>query len=163
MTKKGLHDGLNALGISARNNKDSYSMDHPMPEVLESFPNPAKQENSRTESLALHIVIPEVTSKCPITGQPDFANIYIDYKPNEKCVESKSLKLYILGYRNFGEFHEACVNRMLTDLVNLLEPEWMCVAGAFAPRGGIPFHPTVCFGNVPETICNQTYTFGQVS
>jgi len=157
-----LHKDLKALGVSANNNKDLYedSMQKPNPAVLERFQNPATLEGSRTENLALHITIPEMTSLCPITGQPDFANIYIDYMPNEWCVESKSLKLYILGYRNFGEFHEACVNRMLTDLVNLLEPKWMCIYGAFAPRGGIPFHPIGIYGDVPEELRNQKHTFG---
>jgi 7-cyano-7-deazaguanine reductase len=82
-----------------------------------------------------------VVHNCPKTGQPDFAKIVIDYVPNAYCVESKSLKLYLMSYRMFGEFHESCVNRIRSDLVDLLDPHWLQVRGEFTPRGGIPFWP----------------------
>jgi len=132
------HENLKALGNSAEANRDLYdSTHHPDPDVLEWFDNPAV-----VGALNLHIEVPEFTSLCPKTGQPDFAKIVIDYIPNERCVESKSLKLYVLGFRNFGEFHEACVTRIGMDLVRLLEPQALIVEGRFTPRGGIPFWPT---------------------
>jgi len=90
----------------------------------------------------IHIECPEFTCLCPLTGQPDFAKIVIDYCPDKLCVESKSLKLYLGSFRMFGEFHEAGVNRICNDLVKLLGPHWLTVRGEFTPRGGIPFWPT---------------------
>lgn len=136
---------LKALGASAESNKNLYNYDRPDASVLEKFPNPAAdlKANPAAAPLKLHIEIPEFTSLCPITGQPDFAKIVIDYQPDKFCVESKSLKLYALGYRNFGEFHEACVTRICNDLISLLQPVWIRVEGQFTPRGGIPFWPTM--------------------
>ena len=89
---------------------------------------------------------PEFTSLCPITGQPDFATIYISYIPNIKMVESKSLKLYLFSFRNHGGFHEDCVNTILNDLVELMEPRYIEVWGKFTPRGGISIDPYVNYG-----------------
>lgn len=89
---------------------------------------------------------PEFTSLCPITGQPDFATIYISYIPDKKIVESKSLKLYLFSYRNHGGFHEDCVNTIMIDLVNLLEPRYLEVWGKFLPRGGISIDPYCNYG-----------------
>ncbi len=80
---------------------------------------------------------PEFTSICPITGQPDFGTITIDYIADKKCVESKSLKLYLFSFRNHGAFHEACTNMILDDLVEVCQPKWARVTGDFMPRGGI--------------------------
>ena len=80
---------------------------------------------------------PEFTSLCPITGQPDFAHIKIEYIADQRCIESKSLKLYIFSFRNVGSFSEQIVNRILDDLVAACEPRWMRVTGVFTPRGGI--------------------------
>ena len=77
-----------------------------------------------------------------MTGQPDFGTIIIDYQPDQLCVESKSLKIYLGSFRMHGEFHEASVNRICNDLVRLLSPAWLTVRGEFTPRGGIPFWPT---------------------
>ena len=93
---------------------------------------------------------PEFTSLCPITGQPDFATIYISYIPNIKMVESKSLKLYLFSFRNPGGFHEDCVNTILNDLVELMEPRYIEVWGKFTPRGGISIDPYVNYG-IPNT------------
>ena len=93
---------------------------------------------------------PEFTSLCPITGQPDFATIYISYIPNIKMVESKSLKLYLFSFRNHGGFHEDCVNTILNDLVELMEPRYIEVCGKFTPRGGISIDPYVNYG-IPNT------------
>jgi len=85
----------------------------------------------------IELVIPEFTCLCPKTGQPDFATITIRYGAAERCVESKSLKLYMWGFRNQGAFHEAVTRQILNDLVNLLNPVWMQVLGDFGVRGGI--------------------------
>ena len=133
------HPELKALGEGTTH----YHFDRPAPELLESFPSPfaSPEQNPAGVSGRLHIVCPEFTSLCPITGQPDFATIVIDYIPALRCVESKSLKLYLFSFRNFGEFHESCVNRIANDLIKLLEPSWLRVEGQFTPRGGIPFWP----------------------
>ena len=82
-------------------------------------------------------VIPEYTSVCPRTGLPDFGTITISYKPGRKCIELKSLKHYILGYRNLGIFYENAVNRILRDVVKACQPLWAEVRGEFTPRGGL--------------------------
>lgn len=81
---------------------------------------------------------PEFTSLCPVTGQPDFARIYIQYIPKEFLVESKSLKLYLASFRNHGEFHENCTTRIARKLVDALTPQWLRIYGIWFPRGGIP-------------------------
>jgi 7-cyano-7-deazaguanine reductase len=128
---------LKALGVSAEKNKELYNFNMPDIRVLERFPTPKGHAG-----ITIHVEIPEFSSLCPITGQPDWAAIVIDYSPDEWCVESKSLKLYKEGFRNFGEFHEACVQRICTDLVDLLDPVCISVLGKFTARGGIPIWPT---------------------
>lgn len=120
-----------------------YVYDNPDASVLEWFPSPFADpaQNRHGVRGTLHIEAPEFTSLCPITGQPDFATIVIDYVPHERCVESKSLKLYLGRFRQAGEFHEACVNRIANDLITLLDPAYIRVEGRFTPRGGIPFWP----------------------
>jgi 7-cyano-7-deazaguanine reductase len=127
---------LLALKSSADANKSRYNFDKPDPKVLERFDNP-----SGGRRIEVNIEAPEFTSLCPITNQPDFATIRVRYLPNEWCVESKSFKLYLMGFRNYGTFHEACVERIGYDLWELLEPEFLEVRGDFTPRGGISFHP----------------------
>jgi 7-cyano-7-deazaguanine reductase len=104
--------------------------------VLETFPNPRLE---RDYEIAMEC--PEFTCVCPRTGQPDFATVRIRYVPGQRCVELKSLKLYLWSYRNQGTFHEAVTNRILDDLVEALEPKSMTVIGDFNVRGGI--HTTV--------------------
>ncbi len=99
---------------------------------LETFPNPAPERDFH-----IHIEIPEFTCLCPKTGQPDFATLFLDYIPDRKCVELKSLKLYIWSFRNEGHFHEAVTNRILTDLVGALDPRFMRLTAKFYVRGGI--------------------------
>ncbi len=99
---------------------------------LEFFPNP---EPSR--DFEIYFECPEFTCLCPKTGQPDFASIEIRYVPNEKCVELKSLKLYLWSFRDEGAFHEAVTNRILNDLVAVTDPKFMEVKGDFYVRGGI--------------------------
>jgi len=113
--------------------------------LLERFPNPMGAFGPRYAS-EVEITAPEFTSLCPLTGQPDFATIVVRYTPRSWCVESKSLKMYLGSFRQTGEFHEACVQRIATDLFNLMEPTKMTVEGQFTPRGGIRFWPKVMLG-----------------
>ena len=99
---------------------------------LETFPNPSSQRDFH-----IHMEIPEFTCLCPKTGQPDFAVITLDYIPDQLCVELKSLKLYVVSFRNEGCFHEAVTNRILDDLVNATHPRFMRVTAKFFVRGGI--------------------------
>ena len=96
-------------------------------------------ENPHADVLYLaRFTAPEFTSLCPVTGQPDFAHLVIDYVPGKWLVESKSLKLYLFSFRNHGAFHEDCTVRIGKDLVALLEPVWLRIGGYWYPRGGIP-------------------------
>ena len=106
------------------------------PEVLEAFENQHPERDYWVELLC-----PEFTSLCPITGQPDFAELRIRYIPDRRMVESKSLKLYLFSFRNHGDFHEDCVNIILNDLIRLMDPRYIEVVGLFVPRGGIAIHP----------------------
>ena len=81
-----------------------------------------------------------------MTGQPDFATIYFSYIPDQRCVESKSLKLYLFSYRNYGDFHENCINTIGKDLIALLEPRYLEVWGKFTPRGGLSIDPYFNYG-----------------
>ena len=103
--------------------------------LLETFENPFPENADGV----IHIEAPEFTSLCPKTGLPDFANIVIDYIPNKLCLESKSYKVYLLSYRQHGEFHEGCVTRIFTHLTEVIQPKWLRVEGRFSPRGGISF------------------------
>jgi 7-cyano-7-deazaguanine reductase len=103
---------------------------------LETFANP-----SPGRGYEVRFECPEFTCLCPLTGQPDFATYRIVYVPDEKCVELKSLKLYLWSFRDEGHFHEAVTNRILDDLVAALAPRYLRVEGDFAIRGGI--HTTV--------------------
>ena len=107
-------------------------LEAPSLEQLETFSNP-----SPGRDYTIEIVCPEFTSLCPITGQPDFGTITYRYVPYEKCVELKSLKLYLQRFRNQGIFYEQVTNRLLDDFVAMLKPLRLQVIGAFTPRGGI--------------------------
>lgn len=100
--------------------------------TLDTFPNPQPQRDYR-----IHMEIPEFTCLCPKTGQPDFATIELDYIPELKCVELKSLKLYMWSFRNEGAFHEAVTNRILDDLAAATKPRYMRVTARFYVRGGV--------------------------
>jgi 7-cyano-7-deazaguanine reductase len=100
--------------------------------TLETFPNPRPEREYE-----IQIRCPEFTSMCPKTGLPDFGEIRITYTPADACIELKSLKYYLLGYRNQGIFYEAATNRILDDLVAACQPRRMRVVGAFTARGGI--------------------------
>ncbi len=111
------------------------------PDVLETFEN-----RHPDNDYWVKFNCPEFTSLCPITGQPDFASIYISYVPDKKMVESKSLKLYLFSYRNHGDFHENCVNTIMKDLIKLMSPKYIEVWGKFMPRGGISIDPYCNYG-----------------
>ncbi len=122
MSSINLHDSVTLLGdLNAKPSK-----------TLETFPNPAPNRDFH-----IHMEIPEFTCLCPKTGQPDFAVIILDYIADQHCVELKSLKLYIVSFRNEGCFHEAVTNRILDDLVNATQPRFMRVTAKFFVRGGI--------------------------
>ena len=129
-------EGLKLLGSRTT----EYRMDY-APEVLETFVN-KHQDNDYW----VRFNCPEFTSLCPITGQPDFAEIRISYIPDVKMVESKSLKLYLFSFRNHGDFHEDCVNIIMKDLIRLMEPKYIEVTGLFTPRGGISIYPYASYG-----------------
>ncbi|MDR1781064.1 MAG: preQ(1) synthase [Tannerella sp.] len=134
-----MNDELKQLGKTT-----VYRSDY-APEVLEAFANKHPEHD-----YWVHLDCPEFTSLCPITGQPDFATILIDYIPDAKLVESKSLKLYLFSFRNHGAFHEDCVNIIMKDLISLLAPKYIEVTGLFNPRGGISIHPFSNYG-APNT------------
>lgn len=115
------------------------------PRVLETFEN-----RHPGNDYWVKFNCPEFTSLCPITGQPDFAAIYISYIPDVNMVESKSLKLYLFSFRNHGGFHEDCVNIIMKDLIKLMEPRYIEVWGKFTPRGGISIDPYCNYGR-PES------------
>ena len=100
---------------------------------LDRVPNPHPDTH-----YAARFVMPEFTALCPITGQPDFAHLVIDYVPNRYLVESKSLKLYLNSFRNHGAFHEDCTVSIARRLQELLEPQWLRLGGYWYPRGGMP-------------------------
>ncbi|MDA8262958.1 MAG: preQ(1) synthase [Actinomycetota bacterium] len=124
--------GLSHLGSGSTN----YSYDSPSPGILDVFANPRP---GATYVIGLDCF--EFTSLCPVTGQPDYGRIWIDYVSDGLCVESKSLKLYLVSYRNHGAFHEACVNSIADDLVSRLDPFYLRVFGDFNARGGIAIRP----------------------
>lgn len=128
--------------------KDDYA-----PEVLEAFDNKHPEND-----YWVRFNCPEFTSLCPITGQPDFAEIRISYIPEIKMVESKSLKLYMFSFRNHGAFHEDCVNIIMKDLIRLMNPKYIEVTGIFTPRGGISIYPYCNYGMLGtkfEEMANQ--------
>ncbi|MDE5831981.1 MAG: preQ(1) synthase [Desulfovibrio sp.] len=107
----------------------------PSREILEAFPNKYTDRN-----YIVSIYFPEFTSLCPVTGQPDFGAIQVDYIPDELCVESKSFKLYMFAFRDHRSFMETITNSILDDLVTTLDPRWIRVKGLFAPRGATRLH-----------------------
>jgi 7-cyano-7-deazaguanine reductase len=126
--------------ITHLGNKTEYPTDY-NPALLECFDNKHPENDYWVK-----FNCPEFTSLCPITGQPDFAALYISYVPGKKLVESKSLKLYLFSYRNHGAFHEDCINIILKDLVKLLDPNFIEVLGKFLPRGGLSIDPYCNYG-----------------
>ena len=124
-------EGVSLLG----NQNTHYQYDYD-PSVLETFIN-KHQDND----YMVTFTCPEFTSLCPKTGQPDFAEIIINYIPDKRMVESKSLKLYLFSFRNHGDFHEDCTNIIMKDLIKSMDPKYIEVKGNFLPRGGISILP----------------------
>ncbi len=131
MTKK------SSLGSKTTEYPQAYS-----PHVLEAFNNKNPGQVAWTS-----FICTEFTSLCPKTGQPDFAKIFINYIADKKMVESKSLKLYLFSFRNHGDFHEDCVQKICNDLVALMKPKFLEVIGEFTPRGGIAIFPYASYAN----------------
>ena len=129
-------DGITLLGNQGTKYDYGYN-----PDVLETFENKHPDNDYFVKFNCL-----EFTSLCPITGQPDFATIYISYIPSIKMVESKSLKLYLFSFRNHGDFHEDCMNIIMKDLIKLMDPKYIEVWGKFTPRGGISIDPYCNYG-----------------
>ena len=129
-------EGVSLLG----NQNTHYQYDYD-PSVLETFIN-KHQDND----YMVTFTCPEFTSLCPKTGQPDFAEIIINYIPDKRMVESKSLKLYLFSFRNHGDFHEDCTNIIMKDLIKLMDPKYIEVWGKFLPRGGLSIDPYCNYG-----------------
>lgn len=113
--------------------------------VLEKVPSPTKGRHAM-----VRFAVPEFTSLCPLTGQPDFAHLVIDYIPDQWLVESKSLKLFLGSFRNHGSFHESCTLLIAERLVDLLQPVWLRIGGYWYPRGGMPIDVFWQTGKPPE-------------
>jgi 7-cyano-7-deazaguanine reductase len=136
-----IYDGLTQLG------GNTAQPGSPEEAVLERVPNP----HPGTAYL-VRFAAPEFTSLCPITGQPDFAHLVIDYVPGDWLVESKSLKMYLTSFRNHGAFHEACTVSIAKRLVDELKPVWLRIGGYWYPRGGIPIDVFYQTGPVPDGV-----------
>lgn len=133
--------GASLLGASVR------APQSPEEAILERVANPHPNANYVTRFTA-----PEFTSLCPVTSQPDFALLVIDYVPGKWLIESKSLKLYLTSFRNHGAFHEDCTLRIGKDLVAVLEPRWFRIGGYWYPRGGIPIDVFWSTGELPAGV-----------
>ncbi len=138
MTKK----SLLSLG-----KKTSYNLNGPQQQILEKVPNPHLDVD-----YSIRLTCPEFTSICPITSQPDFAHLVIDYVPDKSIVESKSLKLYLFSYRNHGAFHENCTVQIAKDIISSIKPKWLRIGGYWYPRGGIPIDIFFQSGTLPKNV-----------
>lgn len=127
---------ISQLGCNGTKYPEDYA-----PEILETFIN-----KHPGNDYFVKFNCPEFTSLCPITGQPDFATVYISYVPNVNMVESKALKLYLFSFRNHGDFHEDCMNIIMKDLIKVMDPKYIEVWGKFTPRGGISIDPYCNYG-----------------
>lgn len=136
----------NELAHFSLGSKTTKYKDHYAPEVLEAFEN-----KNPTKIAWTTFVCTEFTSLCPKTGQPDFAKIFVNYIADKKMVESKSMKLYLYSFRNHGDFHEDCIQKICDDLVSLLKPRYLEVIGEFTPRGGIAIFPFASYANKEKT------------
>jgi 7-cyano-7-deazaguanine reductase len=125
--------------------RDVRGFSSPEQAVIETVPNP-----QAGDLFLARFTVPEFTSLCPVTGQPDFARLVIDYAPSERLVESKSLKLYLASFRNHGAFHEDCTVGIGKRLAAVAKPLWLRIGGYWYPRGGIPIDVFWQTGPVPE-------------
>jgi len=139
--KRPEYEKLDALG------KQVVAAQSPEEAELEAVDNPVEKHD-----YVARFTCPEFTSLCPVTGQPDFAHLVIDYIPNKKLVESKSLKLYLTSFRNHGDFHEACTMRIARRIVETIDPKWLRIGGYWYPRGGIPIDVFYQTGEAPKGV-----------
>lgn len=137
-----IYKGLSQLGGGSTEYPKS-----PEEAILEKVPNPRPNVK-----YFVRFTCPEFTSLCPVTGQPDFAHLCIDYVPSGSLVESKSLKLYLQSFRNHAAFHEDCTVGIAERLVELLDPEWLRIGGYWYPRGGIPIDVFYQTGDAPKGV-----------
>ena len=133
------YSDLNQLGAEARIPAS------PDAAALERVANPSPDGD-----YLIRFTCPEFTSICPVTGQPDFAHLVIDYAPRDWIVESKSLKLFLTSFRDHGAFHEACTTMIGKRLVDALDPKWLRIGGYWYPRGGIPIDVFAQWGEPPK-------------
>jgi 7-cyano-7-deazaguanine reductase len=141
MAEKNIYQNLQQLG------GDTQLPDSPETALLESVENPQSDID-----YLVRFTAPEFTSLCPMTGQPDFAHLMIDYIPDAKLVESKSLKLYLGSYRNHGAFHEDCTVSIARRLIKEIEPKWIRIGGYWYPRGGMPIDVFFAYGEIPKGV-----------
>ena len=148
--------------MSKKNNlllgeKTVYQLNQPDKKILQAVDNPHLDAD-----YSIKLTCPEFTSICPITSQPDFAHIIIDYVPKNKIVERKSLKLYLFSYRNHGAFHENCTVQIAKDIIECIKPKWFRISGCWYPRGGIPIDVFFEQGQLPRNVYvkeNQSYQY----
>jgi len=136
-----IYENLTQLGSNAK------MPNSPEEAVLDTVPNP--QEGV---AYMIRFTCPEFTSVCPVTGQPDFAHLMLDYVPDKLIVESKSLKLYLASFRNHAAFHEDCTVGIARRLVDTLSPIWLRIGGYWYPRGGIPIDVFYQTGEPPKDV-----------
>lgn len=147
MSENNIYSNLSLLGTKA-----TY-VQNPQDAILEKVPNINKGTN-----YVARFTCPEFTSLCPVTGQPDFAVIVIDYIPNAFLLESKSLKLFLQSFRNHGDFHEACTMYIAKKIIDFIEPIWFKINAYWYPRGGIPIDIFYQTGVVPEGVWIEPIT-----
>ena len=131
------------------NNKDFIN--NPEKFILDPIKNPHLDKD-----YSIRFTAPEFTSICPITAQPDFGVIIIDYIPNKFLLESKSLKLFLFSFRNFGAFHEDCTLKIGKKIILYIKPKWLRITTLWNPRGGIPIDVTFEEGKIPKNVSVQT-------
>ena len=140
-TKKAAAARLTQLGSSAR------AAASPDASSLEIVPNP-----HHGDAYLVRFTAPEFTALCPMTGQPDFAHLVIDYVPAKSIVESKSLKLFLTSFRNHGAFHEDCTIAIAKRIIEVAKPKWLRIGGYWYPRGGIPIDIFYQTGEAPKGV-----------
>ena len=141
MSEKNIYQDLQQLGVQ------SGLPNSPDEAILESVENPQADVN-----YVIRFTAPEFTSLCPMTAQPDFGHMMIDYIPGEKLVESKSLKLFLGSFRNHGAFHEDCTISIAKRIIKEIEPKWLRIGGYWYPRGGIPIDLFYAYGEIPKGV-----------
>ncbi|MEH6455003.1 MAG: preQ(1) synthase [Cocleimonas sp.] len=141
MSEKNIYKDLQQLGVQ------SGLPNSPEEAVLESVENPQADVD-----YVVRFTAPEFTSLCPMTAQPDFGHMMIDYIPGKKLVESKSLKLFLGSFRNHGAFHEDCTISIAKRIIKEIDPKWLRIGGYWYPRGGIPIDLFYAYGEIPKGV-----------